>query len=140
VNSRTPVSSTIVSGSVLSDPVLTFTPTGTYYGIRAQLTSQSEYGNYIDIELREPGTSSNPMRYVHVIVSSGYLGSTPGTWDVNVSGLILGAGFATTALPQTTTSVANIAWRVRASDGPLFWDVLPAVDGTIHRATKASGW
>jgi len=138
---RMPTGATIASGPTLNDPVVTFAPNGSRYDITVQLTSQPEYANYVDFELRDPAGVATPTHYIHVIVSAGYLGSTPTTWEINLSDLVIKAGFLTTTLPQTSTASSNIAWRARASDGPVFWEILPPGDSTtIRMGAKSSRW
>ena len=60
-----------------------------YTRVRAQMPSQSDYSSAALFEM-EQGT-----RYVALFVTSGYLGSTPATWDITEPDLSRVAGFQT---------------------------------------------
>ena len=92
--------------------------------MRFQLASQAQYGGGAQASYSQ---SAAAEREVFVFMSSGYLGSTPTTWDITMPDLS-GAGYQTIWGLQTGTAVA---WYVEADSG------LPVGTGEITTSFAA---
>jgi hypothetical protein len=98
----------------LSSPTVTSVATSPYARLRVQLPSQTDYSSGMTASFSQ--TAGVSERTASVFITSGYLGSTPATWDVTLPDLSAVTGFdANWGLrPSAATD-----WEVVGYGGPL---------------------
>jgi hypothetical protein len=79
---RSPGARVLDLGPTVATPTLTF-PAGPLVRPRAQLPSQPEYGRLVSVNYSQYDGSA----FVSVVMTSGYHGGTPATWDLEVPDL-----------------------------------------------------
>lgn len=122
-------------GPFLGQPSVSVVGSSQYLRLRMTLGSQTEYPSYVVARYAQSSLTA-PNAYVNVLMSSGYLGETPGMWDVSIPDLAGVPGFD--AKWMLKPGVAT-GWTVEASSGAPFWRSTRPQDGqTVRAATRQS--
>ena len=127
---KTPGNKTLTLGSQLSTPTYTQLSTAPYVRYRAQLASQSEYGAMALFYFSQASNS------VGVIVTSGYMGTTPATWDVSMPDFASVSGWQNTWGLQSGVSTDRAAQAYSNAASIVNDD--PPPDGTTVTAAGRS--
>jgi hypothetical protein len=133
---RNPGDRTAALGPPLSTPTITNAGTAPDVFLRAQLPSQQEYGAVASVTFEQspPGAA---IIYSVVIMTSGYAGGTPTTWELQMPDLSAVAGYPAGALFLNNQP---FGWFAEAAgDGAVVFVGGPPTDGLIARfADRAS--
>ena len=126
---------TITLGALLGQPTFGVVSANPYLRLRMTLGSQTEYSTYVLAQYSQM-SPTGVAAFVNILVSSGYLGAAPATWDVSIPDLSGAPGFESSWMLQSGVATA---WTVEASSGAPFWRNTRPQDGlTVRTATRQS--
>ena len=132
---RTPGNRTVALGPTLNVPTINSAATSPSLRMRAQLASQSEYGGFASVNFNQSGPPSE--RNFSVTKTSGYVGSTPATWDLEMPDLTGVSGFPASAL--FVNGQATDWFIEAASTAPDVFLGAPGSDGLIVTFADRNG-
>jgi hypothetical protein len=121
-NFRVPDNKTLAFGPLLNSATTSVVAGGPYPRFRAQLPSQAEYDAMYLTSFFQAGA----LRFVRLVATAGYFGSTPATWDTTLPDFTGSTGFDQEWMPKAgeitdITSTANnnttIFFGARPTDG-----------------------
>ena len=127
---RTPAARTVALGPVLNAPAVSAAATEPYLRPRVQLTSQAEYNRLLLAFLYESQSDGRTV----LLVSDGYLGGTPQTWDVTVPDLSAASGWNNSWGLQ---GGGDLEWTVDALGGIIITFGEEPTDGAMTRIAGA---
>lgn len=121
-------------GAALAPPRVTVVGTTPFVRLRVQLASQSDYPDLVQFVYSQ---TDGGGKFVRVIMTKGYFGGTPTTWDVSIPDASAVAGFQSSWMLQTGVATAwdGEAWLVSM---PWFFGGAPADGSTFNFATRSS--
>ena len=124
---------TLSLGTALSSPSVTAAGMTPYVRLRVQLPSQSDYPDLAQFFFSQ---SEGGGKSVRVLMTKGYFGGTPTTWDVTIPDASPVAGFQSSWMLQSgvTTTWDGEAWLVSMP----FFGGTPADGSTFRFATRSS--
>jgi hypothetical protein len=125
---------TLSLGAALASPSVTAAGMTPYVRLRVQLPSQSDYPDLAQFFFSQ---SEGGGKSVRVLMTKGYFGGTPSTWDVTIPDASAVAGFQSSWMLQSGVATA---WDGEAWLTSLAWYFggAPADGSTFSFATRSS--
>ena len=117
----------------LSAPAVSTVVRTPFVRLRGQLPSQAEYPALTRfIYFQDGGASAD--RLIYIVLTKGYLGATPATWDVVTPDFSIVFGFNTNWMLSTSSIIYQA--EAYAGSGPVLFGAVPAVGEVVKVAYR----